>query len=45
MKAYEFQPIRTERMTLRLLAPTDVDDVHAFQSDPDVVRYQLFERA
>lgn len=43
MKAYEFQPIRTERMTLRLLAPTDVDDVHAFQSDPDVVRYQLFE--
>lgn len=43
MKPYEFQPIRTERLTLRVMTEDDVDDVHAFQSDPEVVRYQLYE--
>lgn len=43
MKAVDFEPISTERLTLRVMTPDDLDDVHAFQSDPDVVRYQLFE--
>lgn len=38
-----FAPLRTERLTLRSLVPDDVDAVHAYQSDPEVCRYQLFE--
>lgn len=34
-------PIRTPRLTLRPVAPNDVDDVHAWQSRPDVVRWML----
>lgn len=34
-------PIRTERLTLRLMAPADADDVHAYQSREDVCRYLL----
>lgn len=32
-------PIETDRLVLRALRDTDVDDVHAFQRDPDTVRY------
>jgi aminoglycoside 6'-N-acetyltransferase len=42
--AFEFsEPIRTERLELRLMRDEDVDDVHAWMSDPEVVRYQLYE--
>lgn len=40
---YVFAPVTTDRFTLRLLEPTDLDDLYAQQSDPEVVRYQLFE--
>lgn len=35
------EPIRTERLTLRLMTAADVDDVHAYQSREDVCRYLL----
>ena len=35
----DFSPVRTERLRLRLLTEHDVDAVHRYQSDPDVVRY------
>ncbi len=34
-------PIRTERLTLRLHTESDLDALHAYYSDPDVVRYLL----
>lgn len=37
------EPLRTERLVLRLMTAADVDDVHAYQSRDDVSRYQLFE--
>ncbi|CAN5167388.1 GNAT family protein [soil metagenome] len=37
------EPIRTERLVLRLHTPADIDDVFAYQSDPEVARYQLYE--
>ncbi len=37
------EPIVTERLTLRLMTDTDVDDVVAYQSRDDVCRYLLFE--
>ena len=44
MKPYVFtEPIRTSRLTLRLLADIDIDAVHAYQSDPEVTRYELFD--
>jgi RimJ/RimL family protein N-acetyltransferase len=36
-------PIHTERLILRLMTDADVDDVFAYQSCEDVVRYELFE--
>lgn len=36
-------PIRTERLTLRPMTLDDVDDIHAYQSLPEVCRYLLFE--
>jgi RimJ/RimL family protein N-acetyltransferase len=39
----EFSPLRTARATLRTMTPADVDAVHAYQSDPEVCRYQLYE--
>jgi RimJ/RimL family protein N-acetyltransferase len=36
-------PIRTERLTLRLMVPADVDDILSYQSREDVCRYLLFE--
>ncbi|HEU0207276.1 MAG TPA: GNAT family N-acetyltransferase [Pseudolysinimonas sp.] len=35
------EPIRTERLTLRVMTAADVDDVHAYQSREDVCRYLL----
>jgi RimJ/RimL family protein N-acetyltransferase len=41
---YEFpSPLRTTRLVLRTMTDTDVDDIHAYQSRPDVCRYLLFE--
>lgn len=37
------EPVRTARLTLRLMTPADVDDVHSYQSREDVCRYLLFE--
>lgn len=34
-------PIRTERLTLRPVTMDDLDDVYAYQSRPDVVRWML----
>ena len=43
MKPFTFDaPLRTERITLRLFTADDVDDVHAYQSDEEVVRYMLY---
>jgi hypothetical protein len=36
-------PIRTDRLTLRLLTADDVDDVYTYQSREDVCRYMLYE--
>jgi RimJ/RimL family protein N-acetyltransferase len=36
-------PIRTERLTLRLMVPADIDDILSYQSREDVCRYLLFE--
>jgi RimJ/RimL family protein N-acetyltransferase len=41
---YEFTaPVRTARLVLRAMRPGDVDDLYAYQSDPDVCRYLPFE--
>lgn len=40
---WTFDPVRTERLLLRPPVASDADDLHALQSDPEVVRYQLFE--
>ena len=37
------EPIVAEGVTLRLLSPGDVDAVHSWMSDPEVVRYLLYE--
>jgi RimJ/RimL family protein N-acetyltransferase len=37
------EPIRTERLIIRLMTPADVDDVHAYQSRDDVCRYLLHD--
>lgn len=36
-------PIRTERLALRLHVASDVDEVHVYQSDSEVTRYQRYE--
>lgn len=38
---WTFEPIRTERLTLRLMTAGDIDDVFAYQSRDDVCRYLL----
>jgi RimJ/RimL family protein N-acetyltransferase len=41
---YEFPaPVRTARLVLRAMTDEDVDDIHAYQSRPDVCRYLPFE--
>ncbi|MEO6534183.1 MAG: GNAT family protein [Pseudolysinimonas sp.] len=37
------EPIRTKRLTLRLMVPSDLDDVVAYQGREDVARYLLHE--
>ncbi|MEQ1735038.1 MAG: GNAT family protein [Rhodoglobus sp.] len=37
------EPWVTERLTLRLLTSDDVDAAHRWMSDPDTVRYMLYE--
>jgi RimJ/RimL family protein N-acetyltransferase len=37
------EPIRTERLVLRLMTMADVDDIYAYQSREDVCRYLLYE--
>jgi RimJ/RimL family protein N-acetyltransferase len=36
-------PLRTERLTLRLMNEGDLDDIYGYQSREDVCRYLLFE--
>ena len=36
-------PVRTARLVLRAMSGDDVDDIHAYQSLPDVCRYLPFE--
>jgi RimJ/RimL family protein N-acetyltransferase len=40
---WSFTTLRTARLTLRPPVAGDLDALHALQSDPEVVRYQLFE--
>ena len=40
---YEFAPLHTARLTLRLFERHDLDDVHALMSHPETVRYMPFE--
>jgi len=41
---YEFpSPLRTSRLVLRTMTANDVDDIHSYQSRPDVCRYVPFE--
>ena len=40
---FTFEPVRTERLLLRMMITDDVDDIHAYQSRDDVCRYLLFE--
>jgi RimJ/RimL family protein N-acetyltransferase len=37
------EPVLTERLLLRLFRPGDLDDVTAFQADPEIVRYLYWE--
>ena len=44
MTPWEFtEPITTDRLVIRLMNTTDVDDAHAWMSDPDVTRYLLHD--
>jgi RimJ/RimL family protein N-acetyltransferase len=41
---FEFpSPLRTSRLVIRPMTADDVDDIHAYQSRPDVCRYVPFE--
>jgi RimJ/RimL family protein N-acetyltransferase len=39
-----FEPLLTERLRLRRSRPEDADQISAYRSDPDVNRYQGWER-
>ena len=43
MTPWDYEPIHTERLLLRLMVDGDLEDVHAWMSDEDVVRYQLYD--
>ncbi len=43
MIPWDFEPITTERLTLRLMVDADLDDVLAWMSDEEVTRYQLYD--
>jgi RimJ/RimL family protein N-acetyltransferase len=36
-------PLRTQRLRIRALTPADIDDVFAYESDPEVCRYLPYE--
>lgn len=38
---WDFAPIRTSRLLLRTMTPSDLDDVHAYQGRDDVSEYLL----
>ena len=40
----DFEPIVTERLLLRRSSPEDAETISAYRSDPDVHRYQGWER-
>ena len=40
----EFEPLQTERLVLRRSRPEDHETISAYRSDPDVSRYQGWER-
>src|SRR5690625_3551255 len=40
---FSAEPVRTERLLLRPLRASDLDDVHAYQGREDVVRYLQWE--
>ena len=35
--------IKTNRLQIRNLSPTDLDDFYAYRSDPEVIKYQSFD--
>jgi RimJ/RimL family protein N-acetyltransferase len=37
------EPLRTPRLAIRPMTAADVDDLHAYQSDPEVCRYLPYE--
>lgn len=43
MIAWDYEPIHTDRLVLRLMVDGDLDDVHAWMSDETVTRYQLYD--
>ena len=43
MIPWDLEELRTERLVLRLMNDGDLQDVHDWMSDEDVVRYQLYE--
>ena len=43
MTPWEYEPIVTDRLVLRLMVDDDLDDVHAWMSDENVTRYQLYD--
>jgi RimJ/RimL family protein N-acetyltransferase len=40
----DFQPLQTERLVLRRSVPEDAETIAAYRSDPEVGRYQGWER-
>ncbi|MEM7737103.1 MAG: GNAT family protein [Deinococcota bacterium] len=40
---FEFEPIHTERLTVRRFCNNDVDSLYAYRNDLAVMRYQLWE--
>ncbi len=43
MTPWEYEPLATERLVLRLMVDDDLDDVYAWMSDEAVTRYQLYD--
>ena len=43
MTPWEYEPLRTDRLLLRLMVDDDLDDVLAWMSDETVTRYQLYD--
>ncbi|MBX3100597.1 MAG: GNAT family N-acetyltransferase [Salinibacterium sp.] len=43
MTPWEYEPIHTERLLLRLMVDSDLPDVYDWMSDEAVTRYQLYD--